>query len=490
MARRSPHRRQNGSVDLTRYRAVIPDWTQFVDAVSRPEPTVFRLRASRLIPEEVLARLESQGFVLRPLDGQQMFYTVEDGPGPVSMTLEHWLGLLYVQQASTGVAPPLLGVQPGERVLDLCAAPGGKTMHLAELMGGQGCIVASEVDERRIRGLLGNVYRLGHLNIAVVASDGRTFPEGVKFDRVLVDAPCSGEGTLRKRSGAAPNQSKSFLRYISQLQRQLLHKEVRLTKPGGTVLYVTCTFAPEENEAVVSDILREAPVELEPVNLQVPHAPGLTSFEGEAFDSRLEGAGRIYPHHLDSGGLFIARLKRLGGDPTDESWSQVPKTFPDPQSGEDESRSEKLIEDALLDLVERYGIAPDPEWRWTVRGGRVWLHAVEEWPLSAWEEGPWRPISVGIRAVDFDSRGRARPTNDLLRIANRRIKERVIDLTRSELQSLFHGDPVAVDFPRRGPVALRFEGDVLGRGAVTGEGLKSEIPKARAQDLARLGSIV
>ena len=119
MARRSPHRRQNGSVDLTRYRAVIPDWTQFVDAVSRPEPTVFRLRASRLTPEEVLARLESQGFVLRPLDGQQMFYTVEDGPGPVSMTLEHWLGLLYGQQASTGVAPPLLGVQPGERVLDL-----------------------------------------------------------------------------------------------------------------------------------------------------------------------------------------------------------------------------------------------------------------------------------------------------------------------------------------------------------------------------------
>ena len=152
-------------------------------------------------------------------------------------------------------------------------------------------------------------------------------------------------------------------------------------------------FAPEDTEAVVIDILRDAPVELEPVNLQVPHAPGLTSFEGEAFDSRLEGAGRIYPHHLDSGGLFIARLKRLGGDPTDESWSQVPKTFPDPQSGEDESRSEKLIEDALLDLVERYGIAPDPEWRWTVRGGRVWLHAVEEWPLSAWEEGPWRPIS-------------------------------------------------------------------------------------------------
>ena len=489
MARRSPHRRQKGSVDLTRYRGIVPDWTKFMDAASRPEPTVFRVRAARLTPDEVLGRLEREGFVLRPLEGQPMFYAVEDGPGPVSTTLEHWLGLLYVQQASTGVAPPLLGAQPGERVLDLCAAPGGKTMHLAELMGGQGCVVASEVDERRIRGLLGNVYRLGHLNVVVVASDGRTFPEEAKFDRVLVDAPCSGEGTLRRRSGTAPNQSKSFLRYISQLQRQLLHKAVRLTKPGGTVLYVTCTFAPEENEAVVSDILREAPVGLEPVNLPVPYAPGLTSFQGEVFDSRLEGAARIYPYHLDSGGLFIARLKRLDGDLTDESWSQVPKTFPDPASRENEAGSEKLVQDALLDLVERYGIDPDPGWRWTVRGGRVWLHAAGEWPLSSWKEGPWRPISVGIRAVDFDSRGRARPTNDLLRIANKRIKEGLIDLTRSELQSLLHGDPVAVDFPRRGPVALRFEGDVLGRGAVTGEGLKSEIPKARAQDLARLGSI-
>lgn len=490
MARRSSHRRQKSSVDLTRYRTIIPDWTQFVDAGSRPEPTVFRVRAGRLTPDEVLGRLERQGFVLRPLEGQPMFYAVEAGPGPVSMTLEHWLGLLYVQQASTGVAAPLLDVQPGQRVLDLCAAPGGKTMHLAELMGGQGCLVASEVDERRIRGLLGNIYRLGHLNVVVVASDGRTFPEEAKFDRVLVDAPCSGEGTLRRRSGTAPNQSKSFLRYISQLQRQLLHKAVRLTKPGGTVLYVTCTFAPEENEAVVSDILREAPVELEPVNLQVAHAPGLTSFQGEMFDSRLEGAARIYPHHLDSGGLFIARLKRLDGDLTDKNWSPVPKTFPDPESREDESGSEKLVQGALSDLVERYGIDPDPEWRWTVRGGRVWLHAAEEWPLSSWKEGPWRPISVGIRAVDFDSRGRARPTNDLLRIANKRIKEGLIDLTRSELQLLLHGDPVAVDFPRRGPVALRFEGDVLGRGAVTGEGLKSEIPKARAQDLTRLGSIV
>ena len=96
-----------------------------------------------------------------------------EGPGPLSATAEHWLGLLYVQQASTGTAAPALAPRPGEHVLDLCSAPGGKTLHMAELMRDTGCIVASELSEPRIRGLLGNVYRLGHSNILVTAGDGR-----------------------------------------------------------------------------------------------------------------------------------------------------------------------------------------------------------------------------------------------------------------------------------------------------------------------------
>ena len=173
-----------------------------------------RVRAGRIPVASLVERLEAQGFRLSPIDCLPGFHRVEHEPFPVSATLEHWDGLLYVQQASTGVAPPQLGALPGERVLDLCAAPGGKTTHLAELMDERGCLVASEIDERRIRGLLGNVYRLCHPSIMTVACDGREFPEGPLFDRVLVDAPCSGEGTLRRRSGDVPDQSESFLRYV------------------------------------------------------------------------------------------------------------------------------------------------------------------------------------------------------------------------------------------------------------------------------------
>ena len=491
-------RRRERRVELSRYRSFIADWNAFTAAAARPEPTVLRVRRGRIEEGELVARLERQGFRLSPVEGLPGFHRVDAEPFPVSATLEHWDGLVYVQQASTGIAPPALGVAPGERVLDLCSAPGGKTTHLAELMDERGCLVASEIDERRIRGLLGNVYRLCHASILTVACDGRDFPEGPLFDRVLVDAPCSGEGTLRKRSGDVPNQSESFLGYVRGVQRALLEKAVRLCRPGGTILYVTCTFSPEENEAVVSDVLATTPVELEPLRLDVPHAPGLTSFEGAKYDPRLEGAARIYPHHLDSGGLFLARLRRLDGEAPagsgaageqrsgEAGWSRVPMAFPDGTMAEEDARG--LIEGVLPQLAERYGIPPVvlEARRWIVRGGRIWTHALDEWPLEAWPDGTWRPISMGVRAVELDSRGRPRPTNDFLRLVGEHVGRARSDLDRGRLGGLLEGRVEPVESTLLGPVALGLDGSVLGRGALTRDGLVSEISKARAADLERV----
>ena len=132
----------------------------FAETIARPEPTVLRVRTGRIEPGALKARLHAQGFHLRDMEGLPGFFQVEEGPRPVTFTLEHWHGLFYVQQASTGVAAPVLAPEPGERVLDLCSAPGGKTTHAADLMKDRGSLVAVEVSEPRIRGLLGNVYRL------------------------------------------------------------------------------------------------------------------------------------------------------------------------------------------------------------------------------------------------------------------------------------------------------------------------------------------
>jgi NOL1/NOP2/sun family putative RNA methylase len=498
-------------VDLERYRGIIPDWAAFEASARRPEPTVLRVRTGRISNDALLERLAACGFALRPKQGLPNFFEVESGPGSVALTLEHWLGLFYVQQASTGVAAPLLNPQPGERVLDLCAAPGGKTTHAADLMQDRGCLVASEISESRIRGLLGNVYRLGHPNVFVVAGDGRDFPEGPLFDRVLVDAPCSGEGTLRRRGGKPPRQSASFGRYVGSVQRALLEKAIRLTRPGGTIVYATCTFAPEENEAVVDDILKSQPVDLEPITLEVAHAPGVTSFDGATYDARLEGAARIYPHHFDSGGLFLAKLRRLDDGAerahgsADGGWTPVPGAFPESASAEalpdpgDETTGgspHRLPTVALDDLEHRFAVDPAAlaDVDWIERGGRLWLHSLAEWPLEAWLAGPgragalrgdWRPISVGFRAIDFDSRDRPRPTNDLLRWLGASIGDRVFDIDREGMLRLASREAIAFEDDLRGPVALRYGGDVVGRGAATVDGLKSEIPKARSADLRR-----
>ena len=467
----------------------MPAWDEFLEVSSRPEPTVFRAVAGRIDPTDLEDRLTRQGFVVRALDAMPAFYVVDSGPRPLSHTVEHWAGLRDVQQASTGLAAPALRPEPTDRVLDLCSSPGGKLTHLADLMGGEGTLVAAEIDERRMRGLLGNLYRLLVPDVLVIGGDGRSFPAGVCFDRVLVDAPCSGEGTLRRRSGEVPDQSKRFLAYVTRAQRALLDKAVALVRPGGTVLYVTCTFAPEENEAVVSDLLTRAPVELEPLVLDVPHAPGLTRFDGRAYDARLEGAVRIYPHHLDSGGLFMAKLRRLDGPAESDGgrgWQTVPTVFP----GDERTASEaaRVVEEALESVRARYDIEPAflAGRRWILRGDTIWMHRLRDWPLAAWEPGAWRAVSVGLRAVEIDANGRARATNELLRLASRALHAHVEEVDAERMRRLLAAEPDGrANPPALGPVALRYGGDVIGRGRYTARGLASEIPKARAQDLLR-----
>jgi len=352
-------------------------------------------------------------------------------------------------------------------------------------MNDRGVIVAADVNENRIRGLLGNVYRLAHPNVLAVAGDGRGFPEEASFDRVLVDAPCSGEGTLRRRSGRPPNQSRRFLGYAARMQDALLRKAVSVTRPGGTILYVTCTFAPEENEAVVSRVLDDAPVDLDPLDLPVPHAPGLVAFDGRRFDPRLEGAARIYPHHLDSGGLFLARLRRLddGRSPAEGAWAPVPRLYPGDSM--DEGEVERLVGLGLESVLGHFAADPGAlrGMSWMARGRRLWLHGAPAWPVDAWSSGAWRVVSLGLRAMEFDTLGRARPTNDLLRFLGSAIGSAAVDLTDQELGTLCDGRPIPREERLAGLLALRWRGAVVGRGVATKSGVRSEVPKAMAGDL-------
>lgn len=493
---------------LERYRTIIPDWENFRDTILRRDPPTVRVRTGRISVADLKARLEAQGFVLSDVEGLPDFLRILDGPHPVADTLENWLGLCYIQQASTGVAAPLLDPRPGERVLDLCAAPGGKTTHAADLMQDRGCIVAVDRNEGRIRALLGNMYRTVHPNVLVVAGDGSSLPDGALFDRVLVDAPCSAEGTVRRKGGKLRGQTAKFRRQIPRRQEALLRRAIALTRPGGTILYSTCTFAPEENEAVVDRVLKDAPVALEPITIDAPHAPGLTSFEGQTFDASLAGACRIYPHHFDSGGLFLARLVRLGGveaaasgldgavpaDPRKgperaepSGWSPIPEAFPD--GGTDPQAAAETIRVGLDRLQSLFGIGTDVlgDFGWMVRGEDLWVHRCGSWPLATWEKSDrWRVVSVGLRAMVPDYRNRPRPTNDLFRLMEKAILPKLVSLSVDQWAKLLQGEDISVPGVESGFAPLGLNGHVAGRGLVRGESVQHEIPKVQARWLAKI----
>jgi hypothetical protein len=278
------------------------------------------------------------------------------------------------------------------------------------------------------------------------------------------------------------------------LQRGLLRRAVELLRPGGALLYVTCTFNPEENEGVVSKVLEERAGELyvEPIGLDAPHAPGLTSFEDRRFHPDLEGAWRVYPHHLDSGGLFLCRLRKAGGPPGEgvvggDAWTPIPVVFPEEGLGPEHARAaEADAREGERQLRELYGVDPVTMdgVRWMARGDSVWGSTADAWAPVLWEEGSRaRVISFGLRSFKNDPRAGLRPTNDLFQWLGDRVGRRVVEPSREEWLRLLSREPIDPRDLDDGFVALRLEGRTVGRGLVWKGRLRHEIPKAHAASL-------
>jgi 16S rRNA C967 or C1407 C5-methylase (RsmB/RsmF family) len=499
-----------------RYRAIVPagEWSAFREALARPEPRTFRIRRGRIEADALVEGLSDQGFRVAPLAELPGVFRVDHEPYPLSETLEHWLGLFYMQQASTTLAAPALAPRPGEGVLDLCAAPGGKSSHLAELMEDRGCLVAVELSDRRVQALAGNVSRMAHPSVITVAGDALRLPESAPFHRVLVDAPCSGEGRGRRElaSGPAQGASEGDLRRLPRLQEALLRKALRLAAPGGQVLYVTCTLAPEENEGVVDAVLRDPregaggspPARLLPLRLPVPHAPGLTSFGDAHYLPELEGACRIYPHHLDSGGLFMALLERTGdpapvGDAATGTgalgtgplpgWNRPGSAVPDRPG------TPALSASRVRSAAEGLGLPPDAldHLDWITRGSAARFHCIPWWPLDSWfrdpsEAPPLRVVSAGLRGIELDRRkGGDTPTGDLLRWLAPQLRQTGRELDARDWVQLLSGAAVAapVASSDAAPVLLH-RGHPLATFRRKGARLLHDLPPARADWLRQV----
>ena len=294
-----------------RYRALVDDPDSFFSTLQRMLPKTFRVNRIKSTPEEVLGRFQGYGINLRGVPWYEDAFTSE--VPDIGGTLEHFTGAIYFQEL-VSMLPPLLlrkELESASFVLDGCAAPGSKTTQIAAMMGNRGTIVANDLDYSRIRALKFNLEKTGTLNTIITNVDLRSF-NTPGFEVVILDAPCSAEGTMRKNGELFETWSEREIRKHSSIQRQLILKAFDLLAPGGSMVYSTCTFAPEENEAVVDHLLRNRDgVELERISFDgLRTSPAVMEWGGEHFDERVSSCARVWPHHNDTGGFFLAKVRK------------------------------------------------------------------------------------------------------------------------------------------------------------------------------------
>lgn len=292
---------------MEKHKHIIPNFEKFKEECKKDSVTTVRRNdlKARNDFEEKLAEDFNQ---VEQASWNKKVYRLGkiDKPGK---SLLHWRGEYYSQEESATLPVKALEPQEGDNVLDMCAAPGGKTTQIADQINNTGTIVANDKSSNRLQSLHANIYRTGSYSAKVTNYDGRRIPEDQKFDKILVDAPCTGEGDKARRQNAPANQKE--IQELSKLQKQLLKKANSLLKQDGEIVYSTCTINTKENEQVVNHTLRETDLKLAKIkNKPNKYQKGLKKLQEKSLDNNLSKTVRVLPHHLNSGAIYVAKLKK------------------------------------------------------------------------------------------------------------------------------------------------------------------------------------
>ena len=227
--------------------------------------------------------------------------------------IEHSLGYFYTQEAASMIPPIVLEPKPNDMVLDIAASPGSKTTQIAQYMQNRGILIANDYTYERMKPLSINLQRCGVTNAIITLMEGQWFKKsGIEFDKVLVDAPCSGTGTIRKSLKTIGIWNPDMVRRLSITQKQLIETGFNLLKDNGTLVYSTCSLEPEENEEVVDFLLKKYEnTKLEEINLKLKKSPVILEFDNKQYSEEIKKCLRIWPQDNDTEGFFVAKIKRI-----------------------------------------------------------------------------------------------------------------------------------------------------------------------------------
>jgi NOL1/NOP2/sun family putative RNA methylase len=294
------------------------DFDSYMEILKKEPVKSFRCNTIKISPENLKKRLVKKGWEIKiPFKDYPEIMIVESElkPGEVGRAIEHLLGYYYMQEIASMLPPLVLNPKKDERVLDICASPGSKTTQMAAMMKNNGLLIANEIKFGRIKILAANTERCGVMNMLITRRDGIALCNQFKknnflFDKILLDAPCSGEGTIRSTPRTLEMWNINTIKQLSKLQRQLIAAAIEILKPEGELIYSTCTHAPEENEEVVDFALKNFDVKVEKINLPLRTSQGITEWEGKKYSDEVKLTHRVYPHISNTEGFFVSKLKK------------------------------------------------------------------------------------------------------------------------------------------------------------------------------------
>jgi len=445
--------------------------------------------------------LERMPFILEPVRWAEegFYYRPEQQPGK---HLFHEIGAYYIQEPSAMAVVEVLAPAPGERILDLCAAPGGKSTQIAGKMMGEGLLVSNEIVPGRAKILSQNIERMGIAN-AVVCNEtperlASFFPSF--FDKILVDAPCSGEGMFRKDETAIKEWSPGQVRLCAERQRMILEQAVLMLRPGGTLVYSTCTFSAEENEGVIGNFLREHPeFSIEETAQERFFAPGRSDWAacpvgGDVHLSKmavpvdgLEHTMRLWPHKLAGEGHFIARLRKAGALLSEQYYVNQyangnRNIFRECSGRKQERKNADGIGQCRAFLQEALGLSDAAYGNFEEKG--IFLPFGEQIYLVPRQMIPLEGLKVvrpGLH-LGTNKKNRFEPSHALALYLSADMVEKHYEMTKEQAESYLRGETFACDrsaavMEQKGWMLLTIGGYAAGFGKAGNGQMKNHYPK-------------
>ncbi|RBW65947.1 16S rRNA (cytosine(1407)-C(5))-methyltransferase RsmF [Vibrionales bacterium C3R12] len=459
---------------LREIEAIMPshlNMEDFISACKKPLRKSIRVNTLKISVEDFIERARQKEWTLSPVPWCDTGFWIDadETSVPLGNTAEHMAGLFYIQEASSMMPPSaMFNAEDDEfnAILDMAAAPGSKTTQVAALMKNQGVLVANEYSASRVKVLHANIERCGVRNAALSNFDGRVFggwlPE--QFDAVLLDAPCSGEGTIRKDPDAMKNWSRDSVIAIGDTQRDLIESAFHALKTGGIMVYSTCTLSLEENQHVCHHLKQTFgdAVEFESLaNLFDDAEAALTE----------EGFLHIFPQIYDSEGFFVARIRKVSSVTPPEVKKRMGK-FPF------EKATAKIQSDVRDQLAKTLDIdLPSDSSVW-LRDKDVWLFPNALEPMI----GELRFSRMGIKIAETHKKG-FRWQHQVATTLATGNEAKTVHLSVDDAREWYMGRDVRpLDQSGQGEVIVMLESDVIGLGKWVGNRVKNGLPRELVRD--------